>query len=300
MLYWPNRVKDQRVNRSLIAANMDYIFEDELFEVGAEIDAYCTRCRSNTPHTIIDKFEDEIRTVLCTICNTSHPYYPPQEDDERELRQPSRKGKRLISQKISWKSIIQQAEQGVVKSYSPKEKYKVGQLIDHPKFGLGYVKETISDTKIDAIFQDGSKILVYNRADIKIPDKPKKECEPSLAKPSKTSKPTVHQDIIDHQNSKLPAAKKHAPHPRLLKDAKDVQKTAKAKSERMANTRLKPSKATKPSKSEKKSTSVSLKKRSVPSAPKAKADVTKRSQKSGLGLKNITKKKLAKPSARKR
>ena len=44
---------------------MDYMFEDDLFEVGAEVDAYCTRCKTDTPHTVVTKYED-VRYVLKT------------------------------------------------------------------------------------------------------------------------------------------------------------------------------------------------------------------------------------------
>src|SRR5262249_24777892 len=40
-------------------AGMDFIFEEDMDEVGSDIEAYCPKCKADTAHTVITKYEDE-------------------------------------------------------------------------------------------------------------------------------------------------------------------------------------------------------------------------------------------------
>ena len=40
---------------------MDFMFEDEVDEVGSDVEAYCPKCKGDTTHVVISKYEDEIR-----------------------------------------------------------------------------------------------------------------------------------------------------------------------------------------------------------------------------------------------
>ena len=53
---------------------MDSIFDEDVDEVGGEIEAYCPspRCKADTTHTIISMYEDEVRRVQCVVCGDVH------------------------------------------------------------------------------------------------------------------------------------------------------------------------------------------------------------------------------------
>src|SRR6186997_2286464 len=58
---------------------MDSIFDEDVDEVGGEIEAYCPspRCKADTTHTIISMYEDEVRRVQCVVCGDVHAYRKP-------------------------------------------------------------------------------------------------------------------------------------------------------------------------------------------------------------------------------
>ena len=61
-----------------------------------------------------------------------------------------------------WVSLNEQAESTLAKAYSLHGEFVLNDSIEHPKFGLGFVLEEISSTKIAVLFEDGLKKLVFN------------------------------------------------------------------------------------------------------------------------------------------
>jgi hypothetical protein len=183
---------------------MDYIFEDDGFEVGAEIDAYCARCKADTPHTVVTKYEDEIRSVLCTTCNTTHAYRPPRGESEEEIPEPIAVRRRQTMQRLSWKDAVAGLDPEKAHSYSPRDTYRVGDGLDHPKFGLGYVSEIISTTKLEALFRDEARILVHNRADLPVPP-PNRKSKVKLEVVKPADPPKVEKSAKARSEAKKPA-----------------------------------------------------------------------------------------------
>ncbi|HET8676486.1 MAG TPA: hypothetical protein VFO63_11900, partial [Blastocatellia bacterium] len=49
-----------------------------------------------------------------------------------------------------------------VKSYNMDSSFSAGDVINHPKFGLGSVESSPGPNKIEVRFQEGKKMLVHN------------------------------------------------------------------------------------------------------------------------------------------
>ena len=236
---------------------MDYIFEEDLFEVGAEVDAYCTRCKTDTPHTVVTKYEDEIRSVTCTTCNTTHSYRPPRGETEDDIPEPIAVRRRQASQKLTWETAMQELDLSTAVAYSPKELYAEGQVLEHPTFGLGYVCDVLSDTKLEALFEDGRRLLVHNRQDLiftaptggRRRQRPKQQLEQLKGQKNKAKKPAKAAKAA---KVKAPAKAKPAKptKPAKTKPAKaKTSKPAKAKTSKPAKAKTsKPAKAAKPAK----------------------------------------------------
>jgi hypothetical protein len=47
--------------------------------------------------------------------------------------------------------------------YNQYTVYLEGQAIDHPVFGLGFVRKVMGATKVEVIFEQEVKVLVMNR-----------------------------------------------------------------------------------------------------------------------------------------
>jgi hypothetical protein len=50
-----------------------------------------------------------------------------------------------------------------VKPYSPKDRYEEGDVLEHPTFGRGIATAVKDATKIEVLFETGSKTLVHGR-----------------------------------------------------------------------------------------------------------------------------------------
>ncbi|MBP8811537.1 MAG: hypothetical protein KBI14_33350, partial [Kofleriaceae bacterium] len=152
---------------------MDSIFDEDVDEVGGEIEAYCPspRCKADTTHTIISMYEDEVRRVQCVVCGEVHAYRKPRGDAPEEgSAEPS--GKRPVaSPRISWKDAIGRATEPDLancRSYSIRDTYEIGDVVAHPKFDIGFVIELLPDNKVAMVFRNEAepRILVHNRVDL--------------------------------------------------------------------------------------------------------------------------------------
>ena len=158
---------------------MDFIFDDEVDESGAEIDAFCPKCKADTSHVVVHKYEDEIRRVQCTPCGDVHPYRKPRGADEEEAPEPVVK-KRPAKAKPTWEQVMAKPRREI-KPYVISQEYRDGDLISHPTFGSGFVSETIGPDKIEITFQSGRRILVHNRRGMSLPGSPAVVTPPSPA-----------------------------------------------------------------------------------------------------------------------
>src|SRR5436190_15283717 len=88
---------------------MDSIFDEDVDEVGGEIEAYCPspRCKADTTHTIISMYEDEVRRVQCVVCGDVHAYRKPRGDavEETVTVEP----KKRVPMKPGWEDAMARA-----------------------------------------------------------------------------------------------------------------------------------------------------------------------------------------------
>jgi hypothetical protein len=147
---------------------MDSIFETESEGIGSDIEAYCPspRCKADTNHTVISKYEDEIRRVQCVVCGDVHAYRKPRgEAYDEPVEPPSRKFRR----KASWEQFmasITEKDMEACRPYSIRDTYVEADLVSHPTFHVGFVSELLPDNKVEISFRDERRILVHNRADL--------------------------------------------------------------------------------------------------------------------------------------
>jgi hypothetical protein len=148
---------------------MDLIFDEEVDEVGSDIEAYCPKCRGDTTHVVISKYEEEIRKVQCNPCGDVHSYRKPRGDGDEEPLEPLAVKRRAQIKKPTFEEYMAQARTNTPRPYGFRETYSQGDVVNHPKFGLGYVSELLSDDKLEVTFKDGRRILVHNRRDLPEP-----------------------------------------------------------------------------------------------------------------------------------
>jgi Zn ribbon nucleic-acid-binding protein len=145
---------------------MDLMFEDEADDVGSDVEAYCPKCKTDTTHVVISKYEDEIRRVQCNPCGDVHSYRKPRGEVEDDVPEPVAARKRALMKKPTWDEFFAKHNAKKVKPYEFREPYNENAMVEHPKFGVGYVSEVVSNSKVEITFKDARRILVHNRRDI--------------------------------------------------------------------------------------------------------------------------------------
>src|SRR5213078_3490095 len=115
---------------------MDFMFEDEVDEVGSDVEAYCPKCKGDTTHVVISKYEDEIRRVQCNPCGDVHAYRKPRGEEEGEA-EPVKPGKK-VKAKPTWEQVMAKSKKKP-RQYALGDYYKEMEVLSHPKFGVGYV-----------------------------------------------------------------------------------------------------------------------------------------------------------------
>ena len=168
---------------------MDFMFEDEVDEVGSDVEAYCPKCKGDTTHVVISKYEDEIRRVQCNPCGDVHSYRKPRGDVEDDVPEPIAAKKRAMMKKQSWEEFFAKHSDKNAKPYEFRERYNENMIVTHPKFGKGFVSEVVSDSKVEITFKDSRRVLVHNRRDMPgLPLAAEGDGRPSNAKPPKEAK----------------------------------------------------------------------------------------------------------------
>jgi len=142
---------------------MDFMFEDEVDEVGSDVEAYCPKCKGDTTHVVISKYEDEIRRVQCNPCGDVHSFRKPRGDVEEDVPEPIAAKKRAMMKKPTWDEFFAKHSDKNAKPYEFREHYHENVIVTHPKFGKGFVSEIVSDSKVEVTFKDTKRVLVHNR-----------------------------------------------------------------------------------------------------------------------------------------
>jgi len=142
-------------------------------KVGGEVDAFCTRCRLTLAHTILAMVGTKIARVRCNTCNGDHAYRSAPGTTDKPT--PSARSSASSSSSASRPRASRSSEEKVIISfeeqlagkdianaprYSPKDTYKVDQVIHHPTFGLGLVT-AVRGNKVDITFKSETKTLVH-------------------------------------------------------------------------------------------------------------------------------------------
>ena len=148
---------------------------------GSEIDAWCTRCRMDLGHRIVAMVGTAPKRVICQTCGSEHNFRPaagsPQakasgqrgaagregargESSARAAGKAKPQGSRRQEQaRAEWEARL--ASGAPKRSYLPTERFAVGDLLSHPKFGEGYVRSLISPNKLTIAFSTGERTLIH-------------------------------------------------------------------------------------------------------------------------------------------
>ena len=142
---------------------------EKVINAGDEVDSYCTSCKLILAHRVVALVDDKPDKVLCMTCNRKHKYRPnlPKSRTKKADGDTGTKKKATRTRRkdpaLIWEEAL--AEKGSVeaKAYAMNGDFLQGDIIEHVKFGRGLVKEIQAEGKMDVLFKEGPKLLVYGR-----------------------------------------------------------------------------------------------------------------------------------------
>jgi hypothetical protein len=126
-------------------------------------------------HRVIAVVGSAIQRVQCLTCGGDHKYYPPkgqkEADHQKQERRTSTTEKaRKPSVKSpsraegEWATFMKDMTPEIIpRPYKVSETFLAGEYIEHPMFGTGRVIDIVGAEKIQVIFKEGRKVLLFNR-----------------------------------------------------------------------------------------------------------------------------------------
>lgn len=136
--------------------------EESNLKLGGTIDSWCGKCKLILAHTIEALVGDKPARVSCNTCKSQHRYNPTVPKSPR----PASTGGAPMSRAARaganrYQSLLK--DSSVVMTYSANQKYQPGDVVDHATFGRGAVTATKDGSKIEVLFESGTKTLIHAR-----------------------------------------------------------------------------------------------------------------------------------------
>jgi hypothetical protein len=108
---------------------------------------------------------DIVRRVTCSMCHSTHNHRQPPGEKAAIVASSSRASKTSASggsRRARENAAFTIDSTRPVKSYDMNNNFAAGDVIRHPKFGLGAVETILQPNKIEVRFQEGKKLLLHN------------------------------------------------------------------------------------------------------------------------------------------
>ena len=134
---------------------------------GSPIRARCENCKADTDHLVLEASDLQIRLVRCQKCASEGPYHAPlvkprvaPAEKKKKTRKTTR---RATTPEAKFRQLLEGRDLTAVMPYNIKLSLKNGDVIDHPKFGLGVVTEISAPTKAKIFFESGERVMICSR-----------------------------------------------------------------------------------------------------------------------------------------
>lgn len=160
--------------------------------VGGYTESRCSRCKDITNHIIVAMVDGEVIKVQCCACGSMHKHRPPRvaksssaptvvkrsggrvspvrkattgttsapaKRTSRKKSQPAHPAVNQEAVRKLWERALMARSHGDPKPYTIDTVFELDDVVEHSKFGTGYVSELIDNDKVKIMFQCGEKML---------------------------------------------------------------------------------------------------------------------------------------------
>ena len=131
-------------------------------KVGDEVNAWCTKCLEMRMHKIksIDPKGEKVPRVVCLCPEKTERNYRPHPPKSRMKKQAKA---RPTDGANPWRSMREGADITQARVYTIHEHFITGDVIDHRRYGIGFVLEILDATKILVACEDKKRMMVCNK-----------------------------------------------------------------------------------------------------------------------------------------
>lgn len=138
--------------------------------VAKSIFAFCKKCDADRYHVVLAHTSASSASIQCEICKSKKTYSLPKAQTRtgKPLTGAAAKKREqtMNARKSSHRNeyeMLMENNSAPTATYNMREKFSSNTKLNHPKFGMGFIKEALSD-KIEVVFEDEVRTLVHNRA----------------------------------------------------------------------------------------------------------------------------------------
>ena len=131
--------------------------------------AFCKKCDADRYHVVLAHTSATSAKIKCEICGSTKAYSLPKAQTRtgKPLTGAAAKKREqtLNSRKSSHRNeyeMLMSNDSASTATYNMKSKFEKNTKLQHPKFGLGFIKDALSD-KIEVVFEDEVRTLIHNR-----------------------------------------------------------------------------------------------------------------------------------------
>jgi DNA-directed RNA polymerase subunit M/transcription elongation factor TFIIS len=142
--------------------------------IGKDIEAHCTKCKSVLNHIILIDVNNIVSKVKCKTCGSEHKYRGPKSPKKKSSPSPNPYREKYVKLDPSihkrnstapaqWEHKKNEMKPNhLIKIYRTQDTFQLKDVIQHHAFGLGFVEQIISNTRMDVLFCDAIKRMVMN------------------------------------------------------------------------------------------------------------------------------------------
>lgn len=135
-------------------------------KVGGTIDSWCGKCKMMLAHTIEALVGDKPARVHCNTCRSQHSYKAHAPTTTTRARKATANGGEKPAPRTRatrYQTLLKDKDTSLAKTYSVKDTYEQGDILEHPNFGRGVTTAIKEGNKIEVLFESGSKVLIHGR-----------------------------------------------------------------------------------------------------------------------------------------
>lgn len=144
----------------------------EIPAVGKNFYVMCKKCETDRYHIVLAHKSSRSAKIKCEVCGSQKSFSLPKVQERKSSKPAGSKAptsRKVVSEEsrrsqhhAEYENLLKQHDATPTQKYSMKSKFELNHKVDHPKFGLGLIRN-VQIEKIEVVFADEVRVLVHNR-----------------------------------------------------------------------------------------------------------------------------------------